>query len=169
MAYQKLQVSDGLLIIPSDEVKIPDPTSFVKEGSDGVFNVGGVFDSASGDFLNAGIKVGAIVYNVTDQKASYVTSINSDSQLGISPSYTGTASSVTYLIFNEPTSGCILYVGGAGIVTASLAAQKDVSATTKTNRNPQSFENVANASFMPIQVVQVWAEGTDATKIIGLW
>ena len=100
MAYQKLQVSEGLNVIPSNNVPIPDPGSVI------------VLDVATGDtvgtaaftantlttatpanpkFTEAGIKVGAIVYNETAGVAYTVTAVTSDTVLAITPATTGGA------------------------------------------------------------------------------
>ena len=70
MAYQKLQVSDGLAVIPSDTVPIPDPTTAIVLDAtttgatvgDADFNTAGkLIDLTAGiKFESNGVKVGDI-------------------------------------------------------------------------------------------------------------
>ena len=55
------------------------------------------------------------------------------------------------------TNGCVLYIGVAGDLKVTTAGGDDI-----------VFKNVA-AGFFPIQVIRVWATGTAATDIIGIW
>jgi hypothetical protein len=56
-----------------------------------------------------------------------------------------------------PEVGCLLYIGGTGNVRVLTTGNDDV-----------TFTAVA-AGFFPVQVVRVFATGTTATNIIGLW
>tara|TARA_R110002020_G_scaffold468172_1_gene692264 strand:+ start:388 stop:924 length:537 start_codon:yes stop_codon:yes gene_type:complete len=178
MAYQKLQVSEGLNVIPSDTVPIPDPGSVI------------VLDVATGDtvgtaaftantlttatpanpkFTEAGIKVGAIVYNETAGVAYTVTAVTSDTVLAITPATTGGATD-KYTIYTDATKGCVLYVGGAGNVTAQLAnSNANYTAASRPLNQELTFKNLPNASFLPVQVIRVDASVTTATDIIALW
>ena len=71
MAYQKLQVSDGLAVIPSDTINIPDPTTAIVLDATTTgatigtadFSVAGTLTDVGTKFTEAGIKAGAIIYN----------------------------------------------------------------------------------------------------------
>jgi len=54
--------------------------------------------------------------------------------------------------------GCVLYVGTGGILRVLTAAGDDI-----------TFTNVPNGTFLPVQVVRVFASTTNATDIIALW
>lgn len=54
--------------------------------------------------------------------------------------------------------GCALYVGTGGNLAVRTAAGDDV-----------TLVNVADGSFLPIQVVRVFATGTTAADILALW
>jgi hypothetical protein len=54
--------------------------------------------------------------------------------------------------------GCVLYVGGIGDVRVLTIDQDDV-----------TFFGVQTGTFMPVQVVKVFATGTSATNIVALW
>tara|TARA_R110001599_G_scaffold342231_1_gene563814 strand:- start:149 stop:667 length:519 start_codon:yes stop_codon:yes gene_type:complete len=172
MAYQKLQVSDGLVVIPSNDVDIPDPSTIV------ILNKTTGSDVSVGDFSGAntltgtgladlGIQVGAIVYNTTAQEAYYVVSVDSATQLTLSDGATGGGTD-TFSIYNGSSNGNILYVGGAGDVNARLATYQGNKLGGSTN-SKLVFKNLPNASFMPTQVVRVLVTNTTATDIIALF
>tara|TARA_R110001592_G_scaffold100828_2_gene285813 strand:+ start:668 stop:1138 length:471 start_codon:yes stop_codon:yes gene_type:complete len=156
MAYQKLQVSQGLAVIPSDTVLIPDPAVQVLTGT-ADFSVASTLTDVGTTFLSDGISYEAIVYNTTVPRAYDVTAVTDDLNLALSPATTGGATDV-YVLYNAPTSGCVLYVGVAGDVKVKMAGGNDV-----------VFKTVAAGSFLPINVIQVFATGTTATDIVALW
>lgn len=55
-------------------------------------------------------------------------------------------------------NGCVLYIGGAGNLRVTTIGGDDV-----------SFTGILAGSFLPVQVVKVWADGTSATNIVALW
>ena len=55
-------------------------------------------------------------------------------------------------------NGCVLYVGGAGTLKVTTVGGDEV-----------TFVGVTAGSFIPVQVLQVFATGTSATNIIALW
>jgi hypothetical protein len=59
---------------------------------------------------------------------------------------------------NGQVEGCVLYVGTGGILRVLTAAGDDI-----------TFKNVPNGTFLPVQVVRVFAATTTATDIIALW
>jgi len=174
MAYQKLQVSQGLNVIPSDTVDIPEPDSIVVPTATpsgptiGVadFSVAGSLTDVGTKFTEAGIKIGAIVYNTTANKAYHVTEIVNDLRLNLSPSSAGGATD-SYSIYNEGTNGCILYVGTAGNLAMSLAGVGNTPNGLPGDR--LTFKNLPNASFLPTQVKRVRSTNTTASDIIALW
>jgi len=56
-----------------------------------------------------------------------------------------------------PEVGCLLYIGGAGNVKVLTTGNDEV-----------TFAAV-QPGFFPVQVIRVYATGTTATNIIGLW
>jgi len=56
------------------------------------------------------------------------------------------------------TSGNVLYVGTGGDLVVTTASGDKI-----------TFVNIQGGSFLPIQVVKVWATGTTAANIIALW
>ena len=161
MAYQRLQVSEGLAVIPSDTVPIPDPATEVISGT-ADFSVAGTLTDVLTTFLSAGIQTNAIVYNVTAGIAYYITAVTDDLNLALSPSSAGSAAD-EYVIYNAATKACTLYVGVAGGIIVQMASQRDAA-----NTDTVTFENVPSSSFLPILVTRV-AQATVASKIIALW
>jgi hypothetical protein len=59
---------------------------------------------------------------------------------------------------NGEVEGCVLYVGTGGILRVLTAGGDDV-----------IFRNVPNGTFIPVQVIRVFASTTSATDILALW
>lgn len=55
-------------------------------------------------------------------------------------------------------NGCVLYVGGGGNLKVTTVGGNDV-----------TFVNIQDGSFLPIQVIKVFATGTTATSIVAIW
>jgi len=55
-------------------------------------------------------------------------------------------------------NGVCLYVGSGGDIKVTMIGGQTV-----------TFANVPNGSFLPIQVNKVWASGTGASSILGLY
>jgi len=163
MAYQKLQVSDGLAVIPSATIPIPDPSTEVLSGT-ADFSVAGTLTDVATTFLSAGIQQNAIIYNTTDSVAYFVTAVTDNLNLAIT-SIAGGSAAASYVIYNASTEGCVLYVGVAGDLVAVLATDKDIAPASQ---KELTFKNLPNASFLPTQVVRV-DDTTTATDIIALW
>ena len=59
---------------------------------------------------------------------------------------------------NGAVEGCVLYVGTGGILRVLTAGGDDI-----------TFQNVPNGTFIPVQVVRVFASTTSALNIVALW
>ena len=167
MAYQRLQVNNSIDVIPSDTVDIPDPATRVLTGV-AAMNVAGTLTDVGTTFLTDGIQKNAILYATSTGNAYTVVSVDSDTQLTITPAVAA-APAETYVIYNAPTLGATLYVGGAGNVSAVMATNRDIAGTTLPGVNPSLFTNVPQGSFMPILVTRVRATATTATTIKALF
>jgi hypothetical protein len=55
-------------------------------------------------------------------------------------------------------TGCVLYVGGAGDLKVKTASGDEV-----------TFIGILAGTFVPVQVIRVFATSTTATNIIALW
>jgi hypothetical protein len=75
----------------------------------------------------------------------------------VTPSDTVTIPSIS-AADGKGNNGCVLYVGVAGDVKVTTAGGDDV-----------TFTGILAGSFIPVQVVKVFATGTTATNIVALW
>ena len=164
MAYQRLQVSGAIDVIPSDTVPIPDPASRVMNSAAN-FTVAGQVTGALG-FTTKGIQKNAILYNYGASQAYTVVSVDSDTQLTLTPSVAGNAAD-NFVIFNAPTLAATLYVGGAGNISVEMASNRDDALVPGVN--PTIFNSVAAGTFMPTLVTRVRAASTTATNIKALF
>ena len=185
MAYQKLQVGDGLKVIPSDRTRIPDPSSAINlingttTAADGVLAMTADFSAADKNvtfpagtkLTEMDIQAGAIIYNdvAGTPKAYTVTGVTSDTVLTVDINTTGGAADTCFMFANS-TNGCILYVGTAGNLTMRMAAHigNTTTAAAPTTQTLE-FKNLPNASFLPTQAIQVKVTGTTASDIIALF
>ena len=53
---------------------------------------------------------------------------------------------------------CVLYIGTGGSVKVLTEANDEI-----------TFVNIPNGTFLPVQVVRVFATGTEASNIVALW
>ena len=120
MAYTKLQAGQALAVIPSDTISIPDPSVQALTGT-ADFSVAGTLTDVGTTFLSSGISGDAIVYDTTASIAYNVTTITDDLNLALSPSSAGGATDA-YVMYNAPTSGCVLYIGVTGDVKVKTAS-----------------------------------------------
>ena len=113
MAYQKLNYAQALAVIPSDDVRIPDPNSLILSlaNETGDFTKADLATIASGGLEAAGINPGAIVYNTTDGEAYWVVEVIDDQNIRLSGGAIGTAGAM-FNIYNRQAEACNLYTGG---------------------------------------------------------
>ena len=162
MAYQKLQVSRALEVIPSDTVNIPDPASeYISSTSTGA-SAGQLVDT-SVNFEEKGVKVGDIVYAdlAGTPIAAYVTALEDADNINVSTAIPSGKAYKIYRATEFSNNGCVLYVGAAGDVIV-LTAGGDLI----------EFEGVLAGTYHPVNVLRVNATGhttAAATKIIALW
>ena len=159
MAYQKLQVSRALEVIPSDTVNIPDPASeYISSTSTGA-SAGQLVDT-SVNFEEKGVKVGDIVYAdlAGAPIAAYVTALEDADNINVSTEIPSGKDYKIYRATEFPNNGCVLYVGAAGNLNVLTAGGDTI-----------VFTGVLAGTFLPVQVVRVLSASTTATGIIGLW
>jgi len=112
-----------------------------------------------GSFINAGVKIGDIIYNYSTPYAATVTAVDSATQLSITGA--GMAPGRAYDLYashDTPNNGCVLYVGVAGDVKVTTAGGDDV-----------TFTGILAGSFIPVQVVKVFATPAPPANIVALW
>lgn len=160
MASDKIQVGKALQINPSDTADIPNPSYNGRiSGTASAVTANNLVDSTA-DFVADGVKVGDIVYNNTDRKASTVTTVVSGTQLTLSEDIFDTISDayVVYLTPDIANQGCVFYVGVGGDVTVRTVGGDQV-----------TFQNLNNGQFVPVEILQVLETGTTATGLVALW
>ena len=156
MAYQKLQASRLLAVVQSDTINVPDVSHRTAQGSATATTADKLVDSGALFSANGLVQVNDIVYNTTDSTVARVTAIDSDTTLSLSANIM--ANTEAYKIYRDDNNGCVLYVGGLGDVNVITAGGDDV-----------TFTAVPAGTFLPVQVVRVFATGTAATNILALW
>jgi len=179
MAYPKITVNTGkaLAIVASDTIPIPSPDCPELSGTNGTIQNGKLVDSSK-DFVTAGVEVGDIVYNTTDNTSATVTAIDSAFLLTLSANIMATGE--TYTIFlNGPifdqriqsSSGCLLYVGSSEGTMDVAKSFVDVKVET-TAGSIVTFSNFPVGDYLPVQVVQLYATGTDSAaqnNCLAIW
>ncbi len=156
MAYQKLQAGEALAVITSDTIRVPNPAAIANTGT-AAAPTGAQLVGTGTEFTKT-VAVGDIVYDTTNSVVATVDAIVSDTVLTTSAAIATGASYVIYSQANNPSNGCVLYVGVAGDVKVKMAGGNDV-----------VFKGATAGSFLPINVLQVFATGTTATDIVALW
>jgi len=161
MSVFKSQFSRALAVIKSDNANIPFPAE-VKSGTNTSAVTDQLVDSA-GDFINAGVKTGDIVYNTTDSLAATVVSVTSATVIVLNADIFA-ASAKAYIIYQASpqttigNQGCNLYIGGAGNVKVTTIGGDIVTFTAPTV-----------GQVLPVQVIKLHSEVTSATLINALW
>ncbi len=168
MAYQRLQVTRALKVHKTTtSIDIPDPDFAGITGTNATSTTKKLTVAAANTFTSSTVETGYIVENVTQGKYALVSAIdtvaspNQGTQLTLSEDIFSTAGD-TFQIYSQSTRGCILYVGGTGILNVVTAAGDSV-----------SYVGAPTGSFLPIQVVRVLSSlngvATSATDFIAHW
>jgi len=161
MSVFKSQFSRALAVIKSDNANIPFPAE-VKSGTNTSAVTDQLVDSA-GDFINAGVKTGDIVYNTTDGLAATVVSVTSATVILLNADIFATSSKAFTIYQASPQTtignqGCNLYIGGAGNVKVTTIGGDIVTFTAPTL-----------GQVLPVQVIKLHSTGTSATLVNALW
>jgi|TARA_R110002020_G_scaffold54419_1_gene151724 hypothetical protein len=170
MAYPKITVNTGvaLTVIASDTIPIPNP---------GVQQITGTTTATTTDKLVdvgadfSGVVIGDIVYNTTDNTSATVVAIDSTTILEVSADIFTSAE--VYIVFaagpqqdSADSDGCLLYVGSSGTDTALDVKVKTIGGSIVT------FTQFPVGDYLPLQILQVYATGTDANadnNCIAIW
>ena len=155
MAYQKLQVSKGIAVSPSDSVDVPNPEFILITSTTTATTADKLVDS--GAAFSSTVEVGNIIINTTDGTKTTITAVDSDSTLSVADNIFTSGEGYTIYQYAE-TGGCILYIGGAGNVKLTTSSGSDL-----------TFNSLNAGTFVPVQTIRVWSTGTTATNIIALW
>jgi len=154
--FPQNQASYAIDVIPSDTINIPQPYD-IASGNNTAVSVDELEDGGA-DFIAAGVSQGDAVYNLTDGTVAEVTSRISATALKLSANIFA-ATPKAYAIYqgNSKPNSFLLYVGTGGDVNIQTSATA-----------PVLLKNVADASFIPINVGRVNASSTTASDIIAL-
>lgn len=164
MPTPKLQTSRALKVIPSDTVPIPNP--FPMASGTATSYLMDELDDNTKDFVALGIRAGDVVYNTASNTSALVifdptSSAPSELLLSADIFPLGSESYVIYQnspLSGDPNAGAVLYVGMGGDIEVVTAGGDTV-----------VFSQVPTGAFVPVNVVQVKANGTSAQKIVALW
>jgi len=162
MAYQKLQVSGAIRVIPSDNVNIPIPTSPNVEGAIQAKGPNDEIQFTEDILEGTEFKRGAIIINTTAGIIGTIESVVAPGVAAVDNDfYTGSNNNDAIIIYANENEGCIIYVGdtsGGGDLNVETASGQEV-----------IYKNVPQGSFLPVQVVRVNAALTTASELIANW
>ena len=179
MAYPKITVNTGLSLslIASDTLPIPAPDLPQITGSADTNTPDKLVDTTA-NFST--VSVGDIVYNTTDNTSGAVTAVDSTTTLSFATDLfpAGTENYIIFTAgpigFNERISsseGCLLYVGSNEGTMTVASSFVDVKVKTVAG-SIVTFSNFPVGEYLPVQVVQLYATGTDAAadnNCIAIW
>ena len=183
MAYQKLQPTRGIGVVPNDTYNIFSPSSSVVSSGVSTSATTDSLTDANADFISAGVQVGDVVYRerynyssgknrnalgtvtAVDANGTQLTvSAVADNDVSGTPTSFSMPSGIKYRIFRPSenvNNGCILYIGSigaGGLLRVVTAAGDDLMLT-----------GVVQGSYTPVQVVKVLEDGTNCSNITALW
>jgi|688.fasta_scaffold412015_3 hypothetical protein len=165
MSVFKTTFSRALAVLKSDDANVPYP-AIVKSGTNTSLVNEQLVDSA-GDFINAGVKTGDIVYNTTGGSAATVVSVTSATVIVLNTTIFG-ATGDSYTIYQASSqttignAGCFLYIGNNGGDPVNVKV-------TTIGGDIVTFSFIPVGTFLPVQVIKVWETDTTATQIVALW
>ena len=157
MAYQKLQVGTGIVVVPSDTIDIPAVSGPVVDSTMSQIppTTSTVVDSTQ-DFTAIQGLVGSPV--VIGTSIARVATVVDATSITLDAAIAGTAQ-VGYKIYvKDSNPGCVLYSGTGGDIRVLTSSGADL-----------TFVGTAPGAFIPVQVKRVFDTGTDAESILALW
>ena len=177
MAYPKITVNTGkaLSVIASDTIAIPSPNAVQLSGVASATTADKLVAAAS-DFSN--VVVGDIIYNTSDNTVTTVTAVDSSTQLSVADNIFANAEN--FIVFQggpifeqriESSSGCLLYVGSNEGTMDVAKSFVDVKVKTSAG-SIVTFSNFPVGEYLPVQVLQLYATGTDAAadnNCLAIW
>jgi outer membrane protein assembly factor BamB len=152
--YQKLQVSTALNIYKSDNANIPFANVVVAGTSDAAAL--NELEDNTVDFIALNVQIGDVVYNTTTGTAATVTAITNTILLLNANLFSASGNYIIYAQNNK--EACVLYIGTGGNLRVLTASGQDV-----------LFTGLLGGTFLPVQVLKVFATGTTASNLVALW
>ena len=169
------QPTQAVIVVPNDDINIPEPGSY-KGGSNLGAGVNLSVAVGTGDFITgelnpAGtgysnrVAAGDVVYEPSTGTIAQVVEVTGEDTLTLSaPGVGGGAAFDIYrgnggaVNDKQGQEGFSLFVGTAG----------DLSVIPSGSQEPVDLKNVANNSYVPLQVIRVLNSGTSAADILAL-
>jgi|TARA_R100001163_G_scaffold1869_11_gene2953 hypothetical protein len=179
MAYPKITVNTGLAlqVIASDTIPIPAPDLPQITGTN-TSNTADKLVDLNANFST--VSIGDIVYNTATNAVATVDAVDSNTILELSANIFTNAPNDTYIVFVggphgsariNSSEGCLLYVGSN--VNPATVASSAVDVKVKTTAGSiVTFTNFPVGEYLPVQVLQLYATGTDAAadnNCIAIW
>ena len=167
MPSQKLQPSRALEVIPSDDPNIPTP-NLLASGITTSTVTNQLIDSTANFIVTTPtgvqytVNAGDVVYDDSNPAGSTIVEVIDANTLLLNADII--PSGDNYSIYQEGpqtglnNQGAVLYIGGAGSLKVTTSGNDIV-----------TFAGIQAGTFFPVNVVKVWATGTDCTEIIALW
>lgn len=177
MAYPKITVNTNkaLAVIASDDYPIPSPYAVQLSGTASATTANKLVAAAS-NFSN--VVVGDIIYNTTDNTVTQVTAVDSNTTLSVDDNIF--ANNENFIVFQagphfeqriESSTGCILYVGSSEGTMDVAKSFVDVKVKSVSG-DIVTFSNFPVGDYLPIQILQLYATGTDAAadnNCLAIW
>ena len=118
------------------------------------------------------INVGDVVVNTTAGTMSTVSAVVSSTLLALTNNALFAVGGGTFIVYaadtnelNSIQAACVVYIGDA---TGTAATWSEVKVMTA-DRSIVTFSHLPTGTFLPVQVLRVYATGTTATNMIALW
>jgi len=159
MAYQRLQPTRAIQIIPTDDLLLPGgPGSRLAFGETTAVLADSLQDDvASVDFRTI-IKAGDTVYNLSTGSGARVIGVPETRVLTLSDDIFTAVGDIYIVGSVVKGSGAALWVGTGGSISGKTAGGDDI-----------VLDNIPDGSLLPILMSVINEAGTTATGIYGLW
>lgn len=159
MAYQRLQPTRAIQIIPTDDLLLPGgPGSRLAFGETTAVLADSLQDDvASVDFRTI-IKAGDTVYNLSTGSGARVIGVPETRVLTLSDDIFTAVGDIYIVGSVVKGSGAALWVGTGGSISGKTAGGDDI-----------VLDNIPDGSLLPILMSVINESGTTATGIYGLW
>ncbi len=159
MAYQRLQPTRAIQIIPTDDLLLPGgPGSRLAFGETTAVLADSLQDDvASVDFRTI-IKAGDTVYNLSTGSGARVIGVPETRVLTLSDDIFTAVGDIYIVGSVVKGSGAALWVGTGGSISGKTAGGDDI-----------VLDNIPDGSLLPILMSVINQTGTTATGIYGLW
>lgn len=159
MAYQRLQPTRAIQIIPTDDLLLPGgPGSRLALGVTTTVLADSLQDNATTVDFRTIIRAGDTVYNLTTGSGARVIGVPETRILTLSDDIFTAVGDIYIVGSVVKGSGAALWVGTGGSISGKTAGGDDI-----------VLDNVPNGSLLPILMSVINEAGTTATGIYGLW